>query len=86
MAFVARIASRGGALPSSRLPVTVSVTGHSVRQSKSTLAQKVFAVKGCTSCSCPGLRGAVVHTSVFERAVHRWSVPIQKSLSLSSNS
>jgi len=78
MAFVAR---RGGALPSSRLPVSVSVTGHSVRQLKSTLAQKVFAVKGCTSCSCPGLRGVVVQTSDFERAVHSLSVPIQKLLS-----
>ena len=81
MAFVARIVSNGGALPSSRRPVTVSVTGHSVRQSKSTLAQKVFAVKGCSSCSCPGSRGAVVQTSVFERAVHSLSVPIQKLLS-----
>src|ERR1041385_3295669 len=85
MAFVARIASSGGALPSSRLPVTVSVTGHSVRKSKSTLAQKVFVVKGCTSCSGPGARGGVDQTADFRRAVHNFSVPIQKLLPLSSN-
>src|SRR6185369_3728575 len=59
---------------------------YSVFQSKSTLPQKSFMVKGCTSFSCPGLCGAHSQTPGLRRAVHSLSVPIQKPFVLWSNS
>ena len=56
----------GGADPPSRLPVTFSSGGHSLSHLKSLLPQRVFAVKGCTSCSCPDLCGPIPRVLISE--------------------
>src|SRR6266699_3477596 len=42
------------------------------------LPQEIFTVKGCTSCSCPGLCGSHSQTPDLLPSVHNFSEPSQK--------